>query len=91
MEDRLIVGIDMSKGKEHTCLKVCRENSQGLTVIKEAFDEEAKAIYRKLTENEQDDYYKMECKVLRTELAKYEAENDNLKKSLYWLSRNLVN
>lgn len=49
MEDRLIIGIDISKEKDRSCMIVARKEGRGYQVINELFDKEAEDIYYKLT------------------------------------------
>ena len=88
MQDRLVIGIDTSEENDKMSLIVSRHYQDNkIEVIKETFDDEARAIYELLTKTESKNYFIQE----RKRAAKFEAENDNLKKSLYWLSRNLLN
>lgn len=48
MEDRLIIGIDISKQKDRSCMTVARREGRGYKVINELFDKEAEDIYYKL-------------------------------------------
>ena len=48
MEDRLIIGIDISKQKDRSCMFVARREGRGYKVINELFDKEAEDIYYKL-------------------------------------------
>jgi hypothetical protein len=48
MEDRLIIGIDISKEKDRSCMIVARREGRGYQVINELFDKEAEDIYYKL-------------------------------------------
>lgn len=48
MEDCLMIGIDISKGKDISCMTVVRKNGRGTQIINQLFDEEAEDIYYKL-------------------------------------------
>ena len=48
MEDCLIIGIDISKGQDISCMTVARENGEEMQVINQLFNEEAEEIYYKL-------------------------------------------
>ncbi|MEI3355807.1 MAG: hypothetical protein V8R81_01750 [Clostridia bacterium] len=48
MEDCLIIGIDISKGKDISCMTVARKSGRGMQVINQLFNEEAEDIYYKL-------------------------------------------
>lgn len=48
MEDCLIVGIDISKGKDISCMTVARKKGRGMQIINQLFNEEAEDIYYKL-------------------------------------------
>ena len=50
LEDRLIVGYDLSDDKDHSCLIVCRHMKNGYLLLNDYYDEEANEIYKKLTE-----------------------------------------
>ena len=52
MEDRLVIGFDQSKGKDHTSLVVARRIGRGYLMLNEFFDEEAEEIYKKLVGEE---------------------------------------
>jgi hypothetical protein len=47
-EDRLIIGYDCSKEKDHTCLLVARKIGRGYFILNEFLDKEAEEIYKKL-------------------------------------------
>lgn len=49
MQDRLVIGIDQSKEKDHTCMMVGRKRGKSFEVINSFYDEEAKQIYNQLT------------------------------------------
>lgn len=48
MEDCLIIGIDISKGQDISCMTVARKNGEEMQVINQLFNEEAEDIYYKL-------------------------------------------
>ena len=48
MEDCLIVGIDISKGKDISCMTIARKKGRGMQIINQLFNEEAEDIYYKL-------------------------------------------
>ena len=48
MEDCLIIGIDISKGQDISCMTVARKNGEEMQVINQLFNEEAEEIYYKL-------------------------------------------
>lgn len=48
MEDCLIVGIDISKGKDISCMTVARKKERGMQIINQLFNEEAEDIYYRL-------------------------------------------
>ena len=48
MEDCLIVGIDISKGKDISCMTVARKKGRGMQIINQLFNEEAEDTYYKL-------------------------------------------
>lgn len=48
MEDCLIVGIDISKGKDISCMTIARKKGRGMKIINRLFNEEAEDIYYKL-------------------------------------------
>ncbi len=48
MEDCLIIGIDISKGKSINCMTVARKKGRGMQIINQLFNEEAEDIYYKL-------------------------------------------
>lgn len=50
LEDKLIVGYDLSDDKDHTCLIVCRQMKNGYLLLNNYYDEEANELYKKLTE-----------------------------------------
>ena len=50
LEDKLIVGYDLSDDKDHTCLIVCRHMKNGYLLLNNYYDEEANKLYKKLTE-----------------------------------------
>lgn len=50
LEDKLIVGYDLSDDKDHTCLIVCRQMKNGYLLLNNYCDEEADKLYKKLTE-----------------------------------------
>ena len=52
MEDCLVIGYDTSSEEDHTCLVVVRKSKTGDMVLNQFYDEEAKEIYRKLTNKE---------------------------------------
>lgn len=49
MEDRLTIGIDISKQKDRSCMTIARRKGRGYQIINELFDKEAEDIYHKLT------------------------------------------
>lgn len=49
MIDRLVIGIDETENKEHTCLIVATKNIRGIEIINEFYDEDAINIYNILT------------------------------------------
>ena len=48
MEDCLIIGIDISKGKDISCMTVARKKGRGMQIINQLFNEEAEDTYYKL-------------------------------------------
>ena len=50
VEDKLIIGYDLSDDKDHTCLFVYRRMRDGYLLLNNYYDEEANEIYKKLTE-----------------------------------------
>lgn len=48
MEDSLIIGIDISKEKDISCMTVARKSGRGMQVINQLFNKEAEDIYYKL-------------------------------------------
>lgn len=48
MEDCLIIGIDISKGKDISCMTVARKKGRGMQIINQLFNEEAEDMYYKL-------------------------------------------
>lgn len=48
MEDCLIIGIDISKGKDISCMTVARKSGKDMQIINQLFNEEAEDIYYKL-------------------------------------------
>lgn len=48
MEDCLIIGIDISKGQDISCMTVARKNGEEMQVINQLFNKEAEDIYYKL-------------------------------------------
>lgn len=48
MEDCLIVGIDISKGKDISCMTIARKKGRDIQIINQLFNEEAEEIYYKL-------------------------------------------
>lgn len=48
MEDCLIVGIDISKGKDISCMTVARKKGRDMQIINQLFNKEAEDIYYKL-------------------------------------------
>lgn len=63
MEDCLIIGIDISKGKDISCMTVARKNGEEMQVINQLFNEEAEDIYYKLINI----HAKMEFQTIREE------------------------
>lgn len=53
-EDKLIVGYDESRKKDHTCLLVARRSKNELMIINEFFDGEAEEIYNKLIKEQEE-------------------------------------
>lgn len=48
MEERLIVGIDISEEKDKCCMTIVRKTGRGMHIINQLFDKEAEDIYYKL-------------------------------------------
>ncbi len=48
MEDCLIIGVDISKGKSISCMTVARKNGDEMQVINQFFDKEAEDLYYKI-------------------------------------------
>lgn len=63
MEDCLIIGIDISKGQDISCMTVARKNGEEMQVINQLFNEEAEEIYYKLINI----HAKMEFQTIREE------------------------
>lgn len=63
MEDCLIIGIDISKGQDISCMTVARKNGEEMQVINQLFNEEAEDIYYKLINI----HAKMEFQTIREE------------------------
>lgn len=63
MEDCLIIGIDISKGKDISCMTVARKNGEEMQIINQLFNEEAEDIYYKLINI----HAKMEFQTIREE------------------------
>lgn len=63
MEDCLIIGIDISKGQDISCMTVARKNGEKMQVINQLFNEEAEEIYYKLINI----HAKMEFQTIREE------------------------
>lgn len=53
-EDKLIVGYDESRKKDHTCLLVARKSKNELMIINKFFDGEAEEIYNKLIKEQEE-------------------------------------
>lgn len=53
MEDRLIIGYDESKEKDHTSLIVARQVCRGTFILNAFHDDEAREIYNKLTNKQE--------------------------------------
>lgn len=63
MEDCLIIGIDISNGKDISCMTVARKNGEEMQIINQLFNEEAEDIYYKLINI----HAKMEFQTIREE------------------------
>lgn len=63
MEDCLIIGIDISKGQDISCMTVARKKGEEMQVINQLFNEEAEDIYYKLINI----HAKMEFQTIREE------------------------
>lgn len=63
MEDCLIIGIDISKGQDISCMTVARKNGEEMQIINQLFNEEAEDIYYKLINI----HAKMEFQTIREE------------------------
>lgn len=45
MEDRLIIGIDISKERDKSCMTIARRNGRGYVVVNQLYNKEAENVY----------------------------------------------
>lgn len=93
MEDCLEIGIDISEGKDKSCITICRREGRGYRIINQLFDKEAEDIYYKLinekrkeTIDEVIDSYKeneMYNNIIAVTLEEHHKINNNLYRAEY--------
>lgn len=71
MEDCLIIGIDISEGKDISCMTVARKSGEEVQVINQLFNEEAEDIYYRLINiHVKNNYPKIKEKAIRKNITR---------------------